>query len=86
MQESGYSGIIVRTWHGLIAPAGTPPAIVEQLRTEVARGLLAPALKEKLAKDGVEVVASTPAELDAFMRADIVKWKNVVQAAHIRAD
>ena len=50
------------------------------------RGLLAPALKDKLARDGIEVVASTPAELDAFMRADVVKWKQVVQAAHIRAD
>jgi tripartite-type tricarboxylate transporter receptor subunit TctC len=50
------------------------------------RGLLTPAVKEKLARDGIEVVASTPSELDAFMRADVIKWKNVVQAAHIRAD
>ncbi|MGZ5257773.1 MAG: Bug family tripartite tricarboxylate transporter substrate binding protein [Burkholderiales bacterium] len=86
VDESGYKGILVRTWHALLAPAATPPALVEQLQRELRRGLLAPALKEKLAKDGIEVVASTPAELDAFMRADIVKWTNVVQAAHIRAD
>jgi tripartite-type tricarboxylate transporter receptor subunit TctC len=86
VEESGYQGIIVRTWHGLLAPAGTPPAIVEQLRSELKRGLLASALKDKLARDGIEAVASTSAELDRFMRADLAKWKNVVQAAHIRAD
>ncbi|MDB5921910.1 MAG: hypothetical protein JWN13_846 [Betaproteobacteria bacterium] len=86
VDESGYKGIVVRTWHALLAPAATPPAIVEQLQNELRRGLLTPAVKEKLARDGIEVVASTPSELDAFMRADVIKWKNVVQAAHIRAD
>ncbi len=86
VDESGYQGIVIRSWHALLAPAGTPQAIVEQLQTELRRGLTAPALKDKLAKDGVEVVASTPAELEAFMRADIVKWKNVVHTARIRAD
>ena len=86
VDESGYKGIVVRTWHALLAPAGTPTAIVQQLQNETRRGLLAPALKEKFARDGVEVVASTPAELDAFMRADLEKWKKVVQTAKIRAD
>ena len=86
VDESGYKGIIVRTWHGLVAPSGTPPAIVEQLQSELRRGLLVPAVKDKLAKDGIEVVASTPGELGTFMRDDMIKWKNVVQAAHIRAD
>ncbi|HEV7392389.1 MAG TPA: tripartite tricarboxylate transporter substrate binding protein [Burkholderiales bacterium] len=86
VDESGYKGIVVRTWHALLAPAATPPTIVEQLQNELRRGLFAPPAKEKLARDGIEVVASTPGELDAFMRADIIKWKNVVQAAHIRAD
>jgi hypothetical protein len=48
--------------------------------------LLIPAVKDKLAKDGIEVVASTPGELGTFMRDDMIKWKKVVQAAHIRAD
>jgi tripartite-type tricarboxylate transporter receptor subunit TctC len=86
MQESGFEAIIVLTWHALLAPAATPQAIVEQLGSETRRGLLAAAQKEKLAKDGIEAVASTPAELDAFMRADMAKWKNVVQTARIRAD
>jgi tripartite-type tricarboxylate transporter receptor subunit TctC len=86
VDESGYQGIVVRSWHALLAPAATPPAIAEQLQGEMKRGLLASPLKEKLAKDGIDVVASTPSELDAFMRADIAKWKTVVQTARIRAD
>jgi tripartite-type tricarboxylate transporter receptor subunit TctC len=84
--ENGYNDIVVLTWHALLAPANTPPQVVQQLHGELRRGLLAPALKEKFAKDGVEFVASTPAELEAFMRADVAKWKKVVQAAQIRAD
>jgi tripartite-type tricarboxylate transporter receptor subunit TctC len=86
MAESGYPGTVVLSWHALLAPAGTPQNIVERLSNEVRRGLLAPELREKLAKDGVDAVASTPAELEAFMRADIAKWKNVVQTARIRVD
>jgi tripartite-type tricarboxylate transporter receptor subunit TctC len=86
VDESGYQGIVVRTWHGLLAPAGTPAAVIDQLQSQLRRGLLSSALSDKLAKDGIEVVASTPGELDAFMRDDMIKWKKVVQAAHIRAD
>jgi len=76
----------VLTWHALLAPAGTPAALTEKLQTEIQRGLLAPAAKEKLAGDGVEVVASTPAELDAFMRADMARWGAVIKTARIRPD
>jgi len=86
MAEAGWKGIEVLTWHGLLAPAGTPAIIVERLQTEIQRGLLAPASKEKLAKDGVEVVASTPAELETFMRADMAKWGAVIKTARIQAD
>jgi tripartite-type tricarboxylate transporter receptor subunit TctC len=86
MAEAGWRGIEVLTWHALLAPAGTPAAIVERLQAEIQRGLLAPASKDKLAADGVELVAGTPAELDAFMRADMAKWGAVIKTAHIRAD
>jgi tripartite-type tricarboxylate transporter receptor subunit TctC len=86
VEEGGYKGLVVLTWHALLAPAGTPAAIVQQLQSELRRTLLAPALREKFSKDGVEFVASSPAELDAFMRADIERWNKVVHTARIRAD
>ncbi|MCX7135339.1 MAG: tripartite tricarboxylate transporter substrate-binding protein [Proteobacteria bacterium] len=86
MAEAGWKGIEVLTWHALLAPAGTPAAIVERLQTEIQRGLLAPASKEKMAADGVELVAGTPGELAAFMKADMTKWGGVIKTAKIRPD
>lgn len=86
MAEAGWQGIEVLTWHALLAPAGTPPAIVDKLQTEIQRGLSAPATKHKLAQDGIDIVASTSAELEAFMRTDMTRWGEVIRAAGIRAD
>jgi tripartite-type tricarboxylate transporter receptor subunit TctC len=86
MAEQGWTGIEVLSWHGLIAPAGTSPALIDRVQSEIQRGLLAPASKDKLAADGVEMVASTPAELEAFMRTDMVKWGNVIKTARIKPD
>jgi tripartite-type tricarboxylate transporter receptor subunit TctC len=84
MGEAGWKGIEVLTWHGFIGPAGIPPTIVDRLQTEIQRGLFAS--KDKLVNDGIEVVAGTPAELEAFMRADMAKWGGVIKAAKIRPD
>jgi tripartite-type tricarboxylate transporter receptor subunit TctC len=86
VEESGWKGIEIMSWHALLAPAGTPAAIVERLHAAISRGLLAPAFKDKLAKDGVEIVATSSAEVEPFMRADILKWKAVIQTAKIRTD
>ncbi len=86
MGELGWNGVEVITWHALLAPAGTPAAIINRLQSTIAHGMQAPALKDKLAANGVEVVAGTPAELDSFLRSDLARWEKVVRAAHIRAD
>jgi len=86
LDELGFKGMEVLTWHALLAPAGTSKAITDRLQAETRRGLTAPALREKLQRDGVDVVAGTPAELEAFMRADIDKWRKVIQTAKIRLD
>ena len=84
MDESGYKGLEVLTWHALLAPAGFNKVLADKMQGEIRRALLAPALKEKLARDGVDALASTPAELDAFMRVDIDKWRKVIRVAKIR--
>jgi tripartite-type tricarboxylate transporter receptor subunit TctC len=84
LDELGYKGLEVITWHALLAPAGLPKGLADRMQIEIRRALLAPAMKERLARDGVDAIAGTPGELDAFMRADIEKWRKVIQAAKIR--
>lgn len=84
MDESGYKALEVLTWHALLAPAGMNKVLVDRMQTEVRRVLVAPAMKEKLTRDGVDAIAGTPAELDAFLRGDLEKWRKVIQLAKIR--
>ncbi len=84
MDELGYKGLEVLTWHALLAPAGFNKGVAEKMQGLIRAALLAPAMKEKLARDGVDALASSPAELEAFMRADIDKWRKVIQTAKIR--
>ncbi len=84
LEELGYKGLEVITWHALLAPAGFNKGLADKMQGEIRRALLAPAMKEKLARDGVDAIASSPAELDAFMRSDIEKWRKVIQTAKIR--
>ena len=67
-------------------PVEAPAPIVERLQAEIQRGLLAPATRDKLAQDGIDMVASTSADLGAFMRADMAKWAAVIKTAAIRPD
>lgn len=84
--ESGLPGYEQSAWHGLLAPAATPPAILSKLSTEVIRILRLPEMHERLATQGVDVVASTPAEFAAFIRQDVAKYAKLVKAADIRVD
>jgi len=79
--ESGFPGVLIEGWVGMIAPAGTPPALVAKVQQEVARQLQSPEIKETLAKQGSEGVGSAPEVYAAFLRAETVKWKGVVERA-----
>ncbi|WP_390884829.1 tripartite tricarboxylate transporter substrate binding protein [Cupriavidus gilardii] len=84
--ESGVPGYESYEWNAVFAPAGTPPAIVEQVSRALAQVLKDPAVAEQLAGFGAETVGSTPAELDAFRRAEIAKWKKVAAQAKLSLD
>lgn len=84
MDELGYKGLEVLTWHALLAPAGFNKGLADKMQGVIRAALIAPAMKEKLARDGVDALATTPAELEAFMRADMEKWRKVIQIAKIR--
>jgi tripartite-type tricarboxylate transporter receptor subunit TctC len=81
--ESGVRGYEVVGWYGIAAPAGTPPAIVTRLQTEISSILNAPDTKDRLASEGAEAVGSKPEEFGAFLKAEIEKWGKVVKAARI---
>ena len=86
MEEAGLPGFVVSSGFGLMAPAGTPRAIIDQLYSMLAKALNDPRVKDNLAKQGAEVVASTPDEYDQFNRAEIAKWIKVVAQAGIKPE
>jgi tripartite-type tricarboxylate transporter receptor subunit TctC len=71
-------------WFGILAPAGTPRPIVERLSLEIARIMRGPDIKERLATDGMEVVAGTPDEFAATIKSEMEKWAKVIREAGIQ--
>mgnify|MGYP001589831249 FL=1 len=84
--EAGVPGYEAVQWSGLLAPAGTPREIVLKLYKETVDILRRPEIVEFLARDSNEVVASSPEEFAAFIKAEIVKWAAVVKAAGIQPE
>lgn len=84
--EAGVPGYAAVGWTVLLAPAGTPRAIIRKINTEVVRVLPLPEVKEKLAGDGSEFGKNTPEELGVFIREEIAKWGKVIKASGARAD
>jgi tripartite-type tricarboxylate transporter receptor subunit TctC len=81
--EAGVPGYESAQWYGLFAPAGTPLEIIAWLHKEATAILRATNIKDRLAVDGLEVVASSPDEFAALIKADIEKWAKVVKATGI---
>jgi tripartite-type tricarboxylate transporter receptor subunit TctC len=81
--EAGVPGYEAIQWYGLLAPAGTPPEIIDRLQAEVAAALKLPDVREKLATDGAEPIGSTPAAFAALIKGELEKWARVVKEAGI---
>lgn len=86
MAESGYPGYEAILWFGLFAPAGTPPDIVKKINEETGRSVATPRMRELLASQGLEIVASSPAEFTARVDREIVKWRKVILDAGIKLE
>ena len=84
--ESGLAGYDSTQWYGVLAPAGTPRAVVARLHDEIVRALRDPDVMKRLAADGAEPVGSTPEDFAAFIRSESEKWAKVAAAAGIRAE
>jgi tripartite-type tricarboxylate transporter receptor subunit TctC len=74
-------GFLCSTWYSLLAPGGTPPAIVARVNGEMVKMLADPAFAKRLADQGQEPQSTTPAELAAFMRTESGRWAGVIKAA-----
>ncbi|SRR6266581_1688854 len=85
-EEAGVPGYEAVGWFGVVAPAGTPPRIVDKLNKEIADALSAPEIRERALAAGAEPATSTPQEFAAFIRSEIAKWKEVIAKAKIRID
>jgi tripartite-type tricarboxylate transporter receptor subunit TctC len=79
--EVGMPDLLIENWYGMIAPAGTPPAIVASLNRIATAAMGDPAVKEKLADQGLTVVGDTPEHFRAFIGSEIVKWAKVINDA-----
>jgi tripartite-type tricarboxylate transporter receptor subunit TctC len=86
LSESGLPGFEVGSWQGVFAPAGTPPDIVRRLNAEIVRILGLPDVKEKLAGLGAELVGNTPEEFAVLVKAEVVKWADVVRKSGAKVD
>ena len=86
MTESGYAGIDVVNFFALVAPAGTPPAVIERLNGAINRLVLLPDVVARFKQDAVEAAPGSPALLGHFLEADYRAWRNVVKMQNLVID
>ncbi len=89
LDEQGLKGFEVKVWHGLYAPKGTPPAVLERVGVALRVAMADPVVKQRLADlnaDIVPVEKMTPAGLKSFLESEISKWAPVIKKAGIYAD
>ncbi len=86
MAEAGFSGQESETLQGILAPAGTPKAVVQRLHDEIAKILAQPDTRDKVVGLGFDIVASTPEQFAAQIRNEVAKWSKVVKEANIKVE
>ncbi len=86
LAESGYPGYSAYVWLGLLAPKGTPAAIIDMLNREVLAALGTPEVKGYMANASIEALGSTPAEFGAYFRAERDTWARVIQTTGAKLD
>lgn len=86
MTELGFADFLPATWYAYMAPAGTPPAILDRLQAAFTKAAADPALQDQLGRAGLNIQPRSGAELTRFMRDDAASWRRVIQENQIRID
>jgi tripartite-type tricarboxylate transporter receptor subunit TctC len=84
--ESGVPGFEATTWHGVVAPAGTPPAVVAKLHGDISKVLQMPDVNSRISAQGAEIIGGAPAMFAAYIQSEIPKWTKVIKDSGARAD
>ncbi|MDX3906688.1 MAG: tripartite tricarboxylate transporter substrate binding protein [Pigmentiphaga sp.] len=86
LAESGFPGIAIEPWYGLLVPAGTPDAIVRRLSRETLKALDDPALRKQFLDAGFQIRGSTPEEFGNFIRSELAQWSERIRLSGARLD
>jgi len=86
LAESGLPDYEATGWTGIVAPAGTPPAVITKLNASIVQAIKSPDIQQAFAKQAAEPVGSTPEEFAAFIRKETDKWGKTIRAAGISAE
>jgi tripartite-type tricarboxylate transporter receptor subunit TctC len=86
MQEAGVAGYTAGTWYGVLAPAGTPAAVVTRVNAEITKALAAPQLRTQFAEQSVAAAGGKPEDFAAVIRQDYDKWGKLIREANIKAE
>jgi len=81
--EAGLPGFVTSAWFGLVAPPGTPAALVAKVNADAVEALRLPDVRARFLEQGAEPVANTPAEMATFVREEMARWQNVIQSANV---
>jgi tripartite-type tricarboxylate transporter receptor subunit TctC len=84
MDEAGIRGFVSTVWHSFLAPAGTPPAIIERLHRETLRILALPDVRKTFDAQGLAVIGNTPAEFAAIIKAEGQQWAKVIKESGLK--
>jgi tripartite-type tricarboxylate transporter receptor subunit TctC len=86
ISQAGVPGYESTQWFGILVPAGTPRPVIDRLHQEITRAIRAPEMKDKLTSEGLEVVASAPAEFASHIKAETEKWAKVIKTMGIKPE
>jgi tripartite-type tricarboxylate transporter receptor subunit TctC len=86
LSESGYKGFETSQWYGIMAPAGTPQAVIDRLQKDITKALKSKEESKRMLDDGAVLVGDTPAQFSAFIKSEQGRWGKVVEKAKITID